>query len=103
MKVYIAGKITGNERYMEEFRAAEEDLEKTGCQVLNPAAVCSMLPEDLDYEEYMAVAFCLLEMADAVYFLESWKDSKGANREYGYAIGRGKKIIFERGEKSAKS
>ncbi|MGN0481293.1 MAG: DUF4406 domain-containing protein [Lachnospiraceae bacterium] len=91
MRVYISGAITGTKDYLERFANAEKEL--TEHQVLNPAAVCARLPE-LDYEEYMTVAFTMLSMAEAIYMLPAWQQSKGANREYGYAIGKGIKIIY---------
>ena len=39
MKVYISGKITGNENYREEFAKAQAELEKDGHIVLNPAVL----------------------------------------------------------------
>lgn len=96
MKIYISGKITGNDNYMEEFKEAQDNLEKEGCRVLNPAATCATLPPGTTYEEYMDIAFKLLDMADAIYMLRTWKDSKGANREYGYALGKGMEIIHEK-------
>lgn len=95
MKVYISGKITGNDSYMKEFEQTQRKLEAMGYSVLNSAATCATLPEDTDYEDYMRIAFDLLDMADSVYFLRTWQDSKGANREYGYALAKGKKIVFE--------
>lgn len=96
MKIYISGPITGTDDYMERFREAEEKLTAAGYQVYNPAYVNSFMPEGTTYEEYMMVAFTLLEMADAIYMLEGWQDSHGANREYGYAIGKGYTIMEER-------
>lgn len=43
MKIYIAGKITGDENYREKFAKAQAELEKDGHIVLNP----SVLPEGL--------------------------------------------------------
>ena len=91
MRVYISGAITGTEDYLDRFANAEKELKEH--QVLNPAAVCARLPE-LEYEDYMTVAFTMLAMADAIYMLPGWQQSKGANREYGYAIGKGMKIIY---------
>ena len=44
MKVYIAGKITGDRRYRAKFREAAKALEEAGHVVLNPAT----LPDGLD-------------------------------------------------------
>lgn len=39
MKVYIAGKITGDSAYREKFRQTERELEAEGFIVLNPAEI----------------------------------------------------------------
>ena len=36
----------------------------------------------------MKVSLVLLDMCDAIYLLEGWQDSRGANREYGYALAK---------------
>lgn len=96
MKIYISGAITGTDDYMERFREAEKKLTAAGHRVYNPAYANSFMPEGTTYEEYMMVAFTLLEMADAIYMLEGWQDSRGANREYGYAVAKGYTIMEER-------
>ena len=95
MKVYISGAITGTDDYMERFKAAEERLTREGMSVINPAHANSYMPEDTTYEEYMKVSFCLLEMCDAIYMLRGWEESRGANREYGYASAKGMIVMHE--------
>ena len=95
MKVYISGAITGTDDYMERFKAAEERLTREGMSVINPAHANSYMPEDTTYEEYMKVSFCLLEMCDAIYMLRGWEESRGANREYGYALAKDMIIMHE--------
>ena len=90
MKVYISGPVTGTgtEDYVERFQKAEDELYGQGFIPVNPAAVNAMLPEETAYEEYMKVSLVLLDMCDAIYLLEGWQDSRGANREYGYALAK---------------
>ena len=90
--IYISGPITGVDNYLDNFNAAEEYLKDLGYQVINPARFNAVLPE-LDYEQYMKVDFALLDLCDSIYMLDGWGDSKGANREYGYALGKGLKFI----------
>lgn len=49
--------------------------------MVNPAKVNAQLPEDTDYEDYMKMSFCMLDMCDAIYMLLGWNKSCGANRE----------------------
>lgn len=95
MKIYLSGAITGTTDYMERFETAEAKLTQDGHTVFNPAAVNSMMPSETTYEEYMRVSFTLLDMCDAIYMMRGWQDSKGANREYGYALGKDMIILEE--------
>lgn len=94
-KVYISGAITGVEDFMTHFSQAESKLIEDGFSVVNPAKVNGMLPQDTDYEEYMKMSMCMLDMCDYICMLKGWQDSRGANREYVYALAKDKTIIFE--------
>ena len=93
MKVYIAGKITGNPDYKQQFAEVEKKLREKGHTTMNPA----VLPDGFDHHEYMQICFSMIDVCDAVYFLSNWRDSKGATMEYNYAFGAGKGIMFEEG------
>ena len=95
MKVYISGAITGTNDYMARFAAAEKHLTSIGHKVFNPARINSQLPDGTSYEEYMNVSLCLLDMCSAIYMLDGWNESRGANREYGYAVAKGKILMFQ--------
>ena len=90
MKIYIAGKITGNEDYKAEFKLREMVLKSVGHTVLNPAE----LPSGLEHYEYMHICTAMIDIADAVSFLPNWNDSKGARIEYNYALEKGKQLLF---------
>lgn len=94
-RIYISGPITGTDDYMERFAYAEKVLTERGNMVYNPAKVNAGMPEGTTYEEYMTVALTLLNMADTIYMLKGWEDSRGANREYGFAKGQSMEIILE--------
>lgn len=85
-RVYISGKITGTTDFMERFDSAEEKLKSRGYAVLNPAKANSYMPEDTTWDEYMKVSLTLLQMADAIYMLDGWGNSKGAIQEYNMAV-----------------
>lgn len=73
MKIYIAGKITGDKGYREKFAAVEAALWAQGFTVINPA----VLPEGMRPEDYMRVCLAMVEIADEVVFLPDWQESQG--------------------------
>lgn len=86
MKIYIAGKITGNKNYKDLFAQAERTYSKSFI-VLNPAT----LPEGMSAADYMRICFAMIDAADCVAFLPGWKTSPGARLERAYCsyIGKG--------------
>lgn len=94
-RVYISEPITGTKDYAMRFAEAEAKLEKMGFSVFNPARVNAELPENLEHEEYMEMSMAMLGMCDGIYMLNGWRDSRGACREYGYAMGKGLRIWHE--------
>ena len=92
MKLYLSGAITGTDDYMDRFLMAEKSLEVEHT-IINPAKVNAQLPSDTDYEDYMKMSFCMLDMCDGIYLLKGWEKSCGSNRELGYAMAKGKIIL----------
>ena len=92
MKLYLSGAITGTDDYMDRFSMAEKSLEVEHT-IINPARVNAQLPSDTDYEDYMKMSFCMLDMCDGIYLLKGWEKSCGSNRELGYAMAKGKIIL----------
>ena len=90
-KIYIAGKITGQENFKSLFQKAELKLRIEGHICMNPA----ILSKGFEWDEYMKVCFAMISICDAVYMLNNWRDSQGARTEHAYAIKNNKKIIYQ--------
>lgn len=97
MKIYIAGKISGDPEYKANFSRYEEQLQGEGHIVLSPAR----LPEGLKREEYMQICVAMMSVADCVGFLPDWQKSPGAQVEYAWCKYVGKPMIGLRGEDEA--
>lgn len=88
--IYIAGPITGVERYWEAFERMEDELIALGYIPISP----SRLPVGLTEAQYARINLATIDIADAVVFLQGWVHSKGARLEYEYC-GYTNKLIFE--------
>lgn len=97
MKMYISGKVTGDPDYIAQFNKAHVHLihDCPDAQIFNPVDIISVCPDGLTYEEIMDFCMYILSKCDAIYMLKGWEDSRGANREYGYALGKNMIIIRE--------
>lgn len=78
--IYIAGPITGVEKYWEAFEKAEDELTAKGYIALTP----TRLPYNLGNAKAMKICLAMIDQADAVYFLPGWHMSIGANLEMHY-------------------
>ena len=118
MKVYISGKIdvaVTSEADRQKFARAEEMLKAKGYEVFNP---CDerwqrLLKREYEGDQYVKspwlagkfpdfYTYCLLRdlmvlsTKDAVYFLDDWDRSDGANTEHSFAVAAGKKLLWQR-------
>lgn len=82
MRIYIAGAITGNPNYKEQFEAAEKMLKEkcSAYEIINP-----IRNQGNGYKHYIDNGLNVLMICDAIYLLEGWAESKGARLEYLYA------------------
>jgi hypothetical protein len=78
IRIYISGKITGDENYKQKFEEADDMLTDAGYSVVNPA----LLTPDCDsWTDFMRRDIRALMRCDAVALLPDWQDSRGAKIE----------------------
>lgn len=90
MKIYIAGKITGDPDYKKKFADAESVLIRKGHSVMNPA--WQNEGKEFNYDDYMRVCETMQKICNAIVLLDDWDKSKGATLEHHRAILQGQKI-----------
>lgn len=92
MVIYVSGPITGRPGYNHmAFLRAHAALTREGHTVLDPTC----LPVDLPEKAYLPICMAMLEQSEAIYLLEGWEDSLGAQAELAYAKRQGKVIIYQ--------
>jgi len=99
MKVYISGRVTGlpyEEAWM-NFQMVEDLLIEDGYDVVNPLR--NGLDPDDPWEAHMKEDIRLLMGCDAIYMMDNWRSSAGANIEIGMAIMFGIRIMNESGKR----
>lgn len=92
MKLYIAGKITGNPDYKNQFADAETALIRKGHSVMNPARLGE--GKEFTHDDYMNATAGMQSVCDGVVLLKNWKDSEGAKKEHEKGILRSQKIFY---------
>jgi len=76
MRLYLSGKISGNENYKEDFAAGRAMLENSGYDVCDPTTFD--FPEDVSWDEAMKYDIREMLRCDGVALLPNWEESKGA-------------------------
>lgn len=95
MKFYLAGKISGNPNYKQDFAEAEKTLRKI---LKNPKKIIpilspAVLPEGMSRADYMWICFAMVDSADCVILLPNATESEGAMLEKKYAEYIGKVVL----------
>jgi hypothetical protein len=95
MLVYISGgRVTDNTNYFSDFYMGEIQAIQLGYKTVNPTLLATMFP-NLTNEQYLALDYKLIDMADGIFMLHEWQKSKGACAELSYAKSLGKKVIYQ--------
>ena len=93
LRLYLSGPITGVRNYLDIFNKAAAALASDGYRVVNPANLCTVLDRTATWDDYMNIDMELLHMCDVLVQLPGWENSRGANRELGFALGTDKIIV----------
>ena len=96
LKIYIAGKITG-----EPLAKAREKFAETACLLslkgfdpVNPMEVSPYVAYK-PWNDYMSEGIAALLQCEAIYLLNDWGQSRGARVEYAIAKELGLQVFFE--------
>lgn len=92
LRVYIAGKVTGEDpiECNKKFSKAELLLTSMKMQAVNPRL---FVPSDADWKQAMKLCIKSLITCDFIYLLPDWKESEGAKLEVTIAEKLGIEII----------
>jgi hypothetical protein len=80
-KIYISGRITGDQNYREKFLEEEIRLVRLGYKVVNPAAIISGTMQDLRWSDAMRIVIREMMLCEGISLLPDWKKSRGAKIE----------------------
>ncbi len=94
-RIYIAGPMSGHDDYnFPAFHAAEDELRARGFDPQNPAKNFGGRT-DLPYEFYIRGAIDMVSACDAIYLLDGWRGSKGAEMEAAIARCLGLEFYYQ--------
>ena len=90
-KIYLSGKITGDDNYAETFENKAAELTEQGALVFNPA----VHPNMFTHGQFMVLDLLALSFCNSIYMMKNWRDSKGAKMEFEEAKVLGLPVEFE--------
>ena len=71
-------------------------LKANGYYPINPTKHSEHLIEaDFSWDEFMEVTMSLLKQCSGIYMLKGWENSRGATKEYQYAVTHNYTIVKE--------
>lgn len=94
-RLYIAGRIAGEDNYQQKFAAACEEVRQLGHEPVSPCEIHDGCDHRDRWESWMICDLHTLLDCDGVYALRDWSWSKGANIEVQLALRLGKEVIYQ--------
>src|SRR5574344_260116 len=100
MRIYISGKITGDENYEKKFAEKEQELKNIfpKCKIINPVKISKKvqrLIKNPSMADYMKADIKKLMKCNVIYMLNDYSDSRGAKAELEIAKVLSIKIVYE--------
>lgn len=92
-KIYISGKITGDDNFISKFKDAKTKCADRGWNIDEIVNPCE-LPQQETWEDYMIMGIKELFDCSHILMLPDWKESKGARIEHAIALNCNKLIIY---------
>ena len=96
--IYLSGKIDTTDEAFDTYADAEEFIKSyrlfDGDRVVNLTRMREVLPALSSYQ-YRAIAFQFINICDAIFMVDGWKQSKTAKLELEYAKSLGKKVLYQ--------
>ncbi len=96
MRIYISGPITGRADFIRLFDEAERELKREygdKAKIVNPAYMSRTI-DSFEHRDQIELCFKLLDQCDAIYLIDGWEASPGAQAEYGYSVAN-KLLVIE--------
>lgn len=89
-KIYIVGKVTGEENWKEKFKLAKNHLSVFNVEIKTPMDY----PEGLTQKEYMALSCQSVFWADKIVVTHRYETSKGTRAEIALAESIGTEVKY---------
>lgn len=94
-RIYVSGAVTETSDYSERFSQGALEASKLAFAVIDPSKLDFVMPNGCSHEEWMSICYPLLELCDAIYMLDGWETSTGANLELLRANQLGIKVLYQ--------
>lgn len=96
--IYLSGKLDTTKEAYDAFADAEEFIRSNrifdGDRVVNLTRINEVLPALSSYQ-YRSISYQFINICDAIFMVDGWKESKTAQLELAYAKSLGKKILYQ--------